>query len=1369
MGQDDASPRPVLPFPVVGLGASAGGLEAIEAFVRQAPADGGMAYVVVQHLSPDHRSLMAELLRRHTSMPVEYAVDGQGIEKDRVYLIPPQYSLSLSEGRFRLLERNPTSHLHFPIDLFFHSLAQEQRDYAVGVVLSGTGTDGVRGLRRIKEAGGLVFVQEPESARFDGMPRAAVQTGLADRVIGPASMPAELVAIARAVQGLPAPPTESQPEAPGEAYDEILALLRRETGVDFRGYKPTMVNRRLLRRMAVSGASTLEEYLAFARRAPAELVSLERELLVSVTHFFRDPAVFAQVRRLALAPLARSAGNGDALRFWVAGCATGEEAYSLAIAAFEEARLAGRALPLKVFATDLDRHALDVASRGAYPESIAADVPPELLERYFEHQGNEYVVSRALRQAVLFAPHNLTADPPFTRLALVSCRNLLIYLEPAQQRRVLARFHYALRPGGTLLLGSSESVGDLATVFRPLDPASRLFTSTGSLPPDLLEHWSGDAASILPAPAPRRDPRSEYARLLDRVKDSLVGEYAPAGLLLDEHFALLHVFGDATPWVRLGAGESSLNVLEMLAPPARSVLSSALPRTLRREKEGLYKSVRAGHDGTGADLRIRPFAEGERRLALVTFETTVRGSASAEVVQVGGEMERQLAELQQELQQSKDSLQALVEELQTSNEELQSTNEELVSANEELQSTNEELQAVNEELHSVNAEHERKIALLTELHDDMDNLLRSTRLGTLFLDRDLAIRKFTPAVSEYVSVLDRDVGRPIEHLATQVGGPAFLADLRRVLATGEKVERPVELPTLSHVLVRALPYVDGDGVAAGVVVTFVDVTDLRQALERTQRVLDALPEQVVKLDAAGRIEMVNAAWSRFGAANGADPARVGVGVDYVGACQGTDPGASRVARKLRSLLAGDTESFLHEYPCHSPTERRYFLMHAVRLADGGAVVSHLDITARKLAELALQEHATHDALTGQLNRRGLQQHLAAEVERSRREGSPLAAVFIDCDDFKKVNDSLGHAAGDVVLSTVAHRLREALRPQDRLARIGGDEFLAVLDGTRSAEAYQIAERLRRAVGSEPVALSHGPLKLTVSLAVVPLDETTSTLEEVLGAAREGLRQSKARGKNRSSLGRGGAAAEEIAGELRDLARRMREPAFFRAVAQPIVSLPDRTTIGFELLSRGPGGAFAHPQDFFRVAVEDGILSSVDLACLRVCSAAARRVEPRGAWRHLNVYPSTLLEVPPETILTLLERSPESGRYCLELSEQQILGDPAHLRESVGALRRAGIRISVDDVGFGRSSLEGLVVLEPEIVKIDRRYVLGVASDPSKRRSFRRLLGVAQALGATVIAEGLEAQADVEALQDLGVRFGQGFLLGEPSPVPGADC
>lgn len=851
---------------VAGIGASAGGLEALERFFDNVPSASGMAYVVVQHLSPDFKSLMDEILARRTKIPVQLVEDGVLVEPDHIYLMPPKKEMIISGGRLLLSERDRDQDLSLPIDVFFRSLAQDCGARAIAVVLSGGGSDGSRGIRAVHKVGGLVVIQDVESAQFDGMPKTARDAGVADYVLPPQEMPGVLLEHAnRAGQ-----PSERS-AARVQGMSAVYRMLEEEFGIDFTHYKPSTVTRRIERRLQLAQVDDIELYVKKLRGEHKELDALYRDLLIGVTRFFRNEEAFDILEKEVLPELLRNGPQDAPFRVWVAGCATGEEVYSLAILLHELTQASGR--PFKIFATDVHRGSLEHATRALYDEEAVVNVSPERLKRYFLPRGRGYQVVPDLRQTVVFAHHNVIKDAPFTRVDLISCRNMLIYLQPPAQEKVLSLFHFALNRGGMMFLGPSESLGHLDHDFETIDKTWRIYRK-----------FSDSRAAVerrITAPRKSSGVRSgpssgllgtNYARhpvsQLLGTYDALFDELMPPSVLIDDQGELLHTFAGATRFLKLREGRQALDVYEMVEPELRMLLLSGVQRALKEDAAVVFNGVRC--DDSVFKVVVRRVRNKRAPVAhvLISF-VSGDGLGVPPSPQVEIDMRQisreQLGAIEAELTRTKENLQAATEELETSNEELQAANEELLASNEELQSTNEELQSVNEELYSVNAEYQRKIADLTELANDMDNLLSSTDIGTIFLDRELKIRKFTPQISESFNLLPQDIGRPIETFTYAVEHPELNEDLKRVLHTGERVERELRDRHGRAFFLRILPY-RAKGSVDGVVLTLIDVSGLKAAEDALfheryllNSLLQSMPDAIYFKDSRGRFIRANPA------------------------------------------------------------------------------------------------------------------------------------------------------------------------------------------------------------------------------------------------------------------------------------------------------------------------------------------------------------------------------------------------------------------------------------------------------------------------------------------------------------------------------
>jgi len=851
-------------FYIVGIGASAGGLEALEVLFNRMPPDTGMAFVVLQHLSPDYESHMDSLLGRQTKLPIRVVQDGMRVEPNHIYLNPPKKDMIISGQRILLTDKGPERGLTLPIDHFFRSLAQDVGRCAVGVVLSGTGSDGSRGVRNIHESGGLVIAQSEESAKFNGMPRNAERTGCVDLILPPDAIPDALVKYARKLSIRDGLTKETPPE--NSELNRVYKLLRSEYGIDFSLYKPSTVMRRVERRLLLQDGESLATYIDQLESDPGELNALYKDLLIGVTHFFRDKEAFDRLALDVIPPILAQPGN-DEVRVWVAGCATGEEAYSIAMLFCDQMQSTQRHRNVRIFATDVHRTSLDFASVGIYSEESLTEVSNDRRSRFFTKVRDQYQVSSELRKMVVFAPHNVISDAPFTRLDLVTCRNLLIYLQPIAQKKAISLFHFGLKTGGALFLGPSETPGDVLEEFEPLDKHWRIYRKRRDvrLPPDMRMSFGSRATPPWHATRTQSGGRMVNESQLVSLYDRLLGRYLQPSILVDDKGELMHVFGGAEVYLRMRGGRPSSNLLELIAEELRTALSGAMQHAAKDGKTVRYSGIRLKDRPEDETLRlvVEPIHDPATSALylLVSFEMLDMPATQPSVTDVALEQvpRGQIQTLEAELRHTRENLQATIEELETSNEELQAANEELVASNEELQSTNEELHSVNEELYTVNAEHQRKITELTELTDDMDNLLQSTDVGVIFLDSDLCIRKFTPRMASAFHLLPQDIGRPLDSFANNLDDDRLLRDLREVLRTSQPIEREVRDREDHSYFLRILPYRTKTR-TEGVVLTLIDIESLKRQEENVRRLSDIVESSeaaIIGTNMAGQIEHWN--------------------------------------------------------------------------------------------------------------------------------------------------------------------------------------------------------------------------------------------------------------------------------------------------------------------------------------------------------------------------------------------------------------------------------------------------------------------------------------------------------------------------------
>ncbi|MGH8256474.1 MAG: chemotaxis protein CheB [Steroidobacteraceae bacterium] len=783
--------RARLAFPVVGIGASAGGVQALGKFFAATSATSGMAFVVIQHLSPDHASLMAEILGRHAHMPVHQIEDGMSIEPNHVYVIRPGRTVTLEDGQLRLGEPvEKRGHRH-PVDDFFRSLAREQKERSIAVVLSGTGTNGTAGAQGIKAVGGLCIAQEPDNCEFPGMPRSLIHAGYADQVLDAQEIPALLL---RYVQH---PYLELDPKGHARAAQELerhrqelgelLSLVRDRTGHDFSAYKTPTVLRRIQRRMGLIGATELDSYLGYLKGRATEAEALANDLMINVTGFFRDPEAWEALREAVVRPLVEARAAGEPIRAWVTACASGEEPYTLAMLIAEEAERAGKTFEVKIFATDTADKSLALARAGVYPDGIEADFPPERLERFFEKDDHTYRVKKELREQVVFAPQDMLRDPPFSRVDLVTCRNLLIYLEPEAQRRALTLLHFALCDGGYLLLGNSETLGQAEQLFEVVSKRWRIYRRTGATQHRFtdLPTLRAPQARVVPAVAPVVSIARPSATIA--IQAALLEKFGPPTVVVDVNERIVYFHGNPEPYLLHPSGENTQRLLEVVRPHWRAAVRSAL-RQAASERQAT-EQVASDVDGKAIRVIAEPLNPTRTpEYFRVSFEHPA-GVAPAPVParpapRTGADeaLEQEARALRQELQTSVEAFEATNEELKASNEEVTSINEELQSTNEELVTSKEELQSLNEELSTVNTQLQTKVLELEALTDDLDNLLRSTDLAVVFLDVQLRVRRFTPAINDLLTLIPADIGRPLADFAQKFSDGELIEDARCVLA-----------------------------------------------------------------------------------------------------------------------------------------------------------------------------------------------------------------------------------------------------------------------------------------------------------------------------------------------------------------------------------------------------------------------------------------------------------------------------------------------------------------------------------------------------------------------------------------------------------
>ncbi|MDD2595457.1 MAG: chemotaxis protein CheB [Bacteroidales bacterium] len=852
-------------FPIVGIGASAGGLEALQEFFDGMPSSPGAAFVIVQHLSPDYKSFMGELLARHTSIPIDIVTDNVTIEIDHIYLIPPKMNMTIAGGKLHLKEIEGRA-LNLPIDIFFRSLAADQENNAIGIILSGTGSDGTLGIRAIKENGGMTMVQDDQTAKFDGMPRSSISTGMVDLVLSPSLLAEELANYIKHPFINKNIAIESQLLQNQSVFNKIIATLHDAKNVDFSNYKQNTLIRRLEKRISINRFEKVTDYVSYLTITPKEISALFNDMLIGVTRFFRDEKAFEMLASAVIPDIFEQHSDKSEIRIWCPACSTGEEAYTLAIL-FKEYMTKNNVIKdIKIFATDIDEESLAYAGTGLYPSNITADVPGNILAKHFIRKDAGYQINDNIRRMIIFARHNIIDEPPFSKLDLISCRNLLIYLNIDVQQKILGTFHVCLKNDGYMFLGSSESLGKLAEGFDIIDSKSKLFRKRNRYKPEFLP------ISSLNTPLHRNRSEMMHAqsatnllksgsKQLNSFFEDVAQAFLPPSVIVDAQCNVLYTIHDVGKYLQLPKGQITTNLLKMLQKDASVIVSSVIRRSDKKEDGVIGADLTTANisDGTPVELTVtcHKFSGDDYDFPyyLVSFEerpVIIKGDKESPKnisLDINTQYQERIDELEREIQHKNESLQATVEELETSNEELQSSNEELIASNEELQSTNEELQSVNEELYTVNSEHIRKIEELTELNSDYDNLLKNTYIGNLFLDKNLVIRKVSEVATQITNVLASDIGRPIQHLALKSMYPGFLNDIEKVSDTLEPVEKEIHFTEQKWYFMRVMPYRTKDNAVDGIIITFVDISGLKRA----QSEVLAISERLSKTFSLGEI------------------------------------------------------------------------------------------------------------------------------------------------------------------------------------------------------------------------------------------------------------------------------------------------------------------------------------------------------------------------------------------------------------------------------------------------------------------------------------------------------------------------------------
>ncbi len=843
-------------FLFVGIGASAGGLDAIKNLLSNIPENNGMAFIIVQHMDPTHKSGLVNILSRSTYMEVKEVVDGVQVLPDHVYIIPPNKDMGILNGKLQLMEPTEPHGLRLPINFFFSSLAQDQKDKSVGIILSGFGTDGSLGLKAIKANGGICIAQDPSTAGSDGMPNSAINTGLVDMILSPEEMPNKLLSYKKSSHNI-LKKILTPEDKTIQSLRKIFILIRNRTGQDFSQYKKSTINRRIGRRMNIHQIEDISQYFRYLQENPNEIDQLYNEFLINVTNFFRDPEAYESLKQNALIKLIQEKNDGDTIRIWIPGCSSGEEVYSIAIIIKEIFEETGLNFNVQIFGTDLDLDAIQTARAGQYT-SISADISPKRLRKYFYKKDNSYTIKNELREMVIFSTHNVITDPPFTKLDMITCRNLLIYLETEAQEKVLSNFNYSLNPDGILFLGPSENIGDFLDSFNVIDSKWKIFKCVkstgfpvGNLKRNPISYQKSPAYwdSIF---ALKDSKTGQELDVTNVAEQNLINIYAPPSVLINHVGDILYIHGHVGDYLEPSPGKAHMNILEMAKKSIKLSLSTAIQSATKENKKVSFEQVKIDDSKENTHyikLTVNPLKTPGtvKGLLIVSFEKIDNKIDLKDHIKLDplSKSSDHIMALENELTMTKERLNTTIEEMTTSNEELKSANEELQSLNEESQSTNEELetskeelQSINEELSTVNSELQNKIDELSETNDDMTNLFNSTEIAIVFVDNELNIRRFTEESTKLIKLIESDTGRPLGDFNLDINYPDIIKDITQVIDKLNPIEKEVKTTKGEWYKVRITPYKTSKNIINGATITFTNINNLKNTQEKIQSALN---------------------------------------------------------------------------------------------------------------------------------------------------------------------------------------------------------------------------------------------------------------------------------------------------------------------------------------------------------------------------------------------------------------------------------------------------------------------------------------------------------------------------------------------------
>lgn len=1373
------SRNPDRPVAVVAVGASAGGLDPMRAIIEHIPNSSGLAFVFAQHLDPTRVSSAPELARQWTSLPVIVPVDREPLRANHLYLIPAGQQATIERHHLVLRPTDNASRPKHPISDLFCSLADSHRQKAIGVVLSGTGGDGSQGVSAIRQAHGLTIAETPESAQFPGMPEAAIATGHIDVVCPPGSVVGHILRHVHRTVAHERNRAQSQ-EDEQPLVDQLLACLGNAIGNDFSGYKPTTVRRRIDRRMGLRNIASLAEYLSLVESDPEEMRRLADDMLIGVTSFYRDPEAFDLFARDVIPNLFADKNANEPVRAWVAGCATGEEAYTVACLLFAHREATGRKNPIQVFASDIDTEALDFARSGVYANSTIEMLPTTLRDRYFSPQDGQWRIIKDVREAIVFALHNLVSDPPFSRLDLVVCRNVLIYLDQRLQQHLMEMFSVVLNRGGCLFLGSSETIGTQQKNFSTLSKQWRLFRNE-------REDAAGSRQSLMPRSAlsyrglsAEAPSQNSLERGADKNYRSLAERHGPATLLVSPMGEVLYSSGQTSQFLELPQGEPSLDLYAMLNPSLRSSVRHLINKVVS-DRTTLVALGQLPEKTQAVRItgRLVSRAPDDVLVLLALEEESAHPLATAAI---RPEESWLVAQLEQELQATRDDLHRTIDKLSVSNEDLKAINEEfmamneeLQSANEELESSKEELQSLNEELQTTNNALDAKVLELQTINSDLSNLFGSTDIAALFLDNQFHLKRFSPATRRLIALIPGDIGRPITDIASELVNHALLDGAEEVIRTGQTREFEVQDKKGHHYLKRVLPYHRNDNQTDGVVITFSDVTALKNAKDEAQAAAHRLQMQsqllelplVFARDMNDRIIFWNKGAENFYGWSSEEA--VGQNAHVLLNTEFPEP-LPGILEKIHQNERWQGE--LKQVTKIGQTIIVSSQWVIAREADNqpwAIVEVNTDVSERKHVESQFNHLLRHDPLTHLPNQTLLVEKIRTAVNCARERHQSLALMLFDLDRFKTINDSLGHEIGNRLLVAVADRIKNRLDTDCALARFGGDEFAVLVENvpdiTRlSSLANDLLVSLR-----EVFFIDGNPLYTGASIGVSVFPDDTLDADTLVHYADAAMNLAKEQGRGqcqffKPELNRRAHRSLAIETQLRSAIKRQE----LTLVYQPQVEIDSGNIIGAEALLRwhNPELGLVSPAEFIPVAEETGIIVELGewvFSQVFELLQQRHRARLRPVRFSLNISPVQFRKQDFLKMVTDHMAVAEFPAHLLELelTERVLVGAPEQAIAFFGSLQRLGLRLSFDDFGTGYCSLQYLRHLRLSHLKVAREFIPTDDTDLDNRAISRSIVSLANALEIECTVEGIEDKHQLEFFEAEGCQFCQGFLFSKP--------